>query len=77
MQSWKRTPGWNSDGTNPWERTMLDVHLPHEPIHGTRDFFLHLFTITIGLLIAIGLEAMVEAVHHRHQRISRYFVALR
>jgi hypothetical protein len=56
---------------------MLDVHLPHEPIHGTRDFFLHLFTITIGLLIAIGLEAMVEAVHHRHQRISRYFVALR
>jgi hypothetical protein len=47
---------------------MLDVHPPHEPVHGPRDFFLHLFTITIGLLIALGLEAGVEALHHRHQR---------
>ncbi len=41
---------------------------PEHGIHGARDFFLHLFTITIGLLIALGLEAGVEAVHHRHQR---------
>jgi len=47
---------------------MLDVHPPEHGIHGTRDFFLHLFTITIGLLIALGLEASVEAMHHRHQR---------
>jgi hypothetical protein len=47
---------------------MLDVHPPEHGIHGTRDFFLHLFTITIGLLIALGLEAGVEAIHHRHQR---------
>jgi hypothetical protein len=47
---------------------MLDVHPPEHRIHGTRDFFLHLFTITIGLLIALGLEAGVEALHHRHQR---------
>jgi hypothetical protein len=47
---------------------MLDVHPPEHKIHGTRDFFLHLFTITIGLLIALGLEAGVEALHHRHQR---------
>jgi hypothetical protein len=47
---------------------MLDVHAPEHGIHGTRDFFLHLFTITIGLLIALGLEAGVEALHHRHQR---------
>ena len=47
---------------------MLDVHPPEHGIHGTRDFLLHLFTITIGLLIALGLEAGVEAVHHRHQR---------
>jgi hypothetical protein len=45
---------------------MLDVHPPHEPIHGLRDFLLHLFTITIGLLIALSLEAAVEAAHHRH-----------
>ncbi len=45
---------------------MLDVHSPHEPIHGWRDFLLHIATITIGLLIALGLEASVEWVHHRH-----------
>ena len=44
----------------------MDVHAPHEPIHSTRDFFLHLFTITVGLLIALGLEGLVEAAHHRH-----------
>jgi hypothetical protein len=47
---------------------MIDVHPPEHGIHGGRDFFLHLFTITIGLLIALGLEATVEAIHHRHQR---------
>lgn len=47
---------------------MLDVHAPHEGIHGVKDFFLHLFTITIGLLIALGLENAAEAIHHRHQR---------
>jgi hypothetical protein len=45
---------------------MLDVHVPHEKIHGMRDFFLHLFTITIGLLIALSLEGCVEWQHHRH-----------
>jgi len=45
---------------------MLDVHLPHGKLHGVKDFFLHLFTITIGLLIALGLEGLVEYEHHRH-----------
>ncbi len=45
---------------------MIDVHPPHEPIHGWRDFFLHLATITIGLLIALSLEGCVEWQHHRH-----------
>ena len=47
---------------------MLDVHAPHERIHGFRDFLLHLLTITIGLLIALGLEGCVEWSHHRHLR---------
>src|SRR5664279_6583444 len=45
---------------------MLDVHPPHEPVHGWRDFFIHLATITIGLLIALGLEGCVEWMHHRN-----------
>ena len=45
---------------------MLDVHAPHEPIIGWKDFLLHLFTITVGLLIALGLEGLVEWQHHRH-----------
>jgi len=46
---------------------MLDVHPPHQPVHGLRDFLVHLSTITVGLLIALGLEACVEWMHHRHQ----------
>lgn len=45
---------------------MLDVHPPEHPLHGVRDFFLHLFTITVGLLIALGLENMAEWRHHVH-----------
>jgi hypothetical protein len=45
---------------------MLDVHAPHEPVHGVRDFIIHLLTITIGLLIAVGIEGCVEWQHHRH-----------
>ncbi|WP_254063859.1 hypothetical protein [Granulicella sp. S190] len=45
---------------------MIDVHPPHEPVHGWRDFLLHLLTITIGLLIALSLEGCVEWQHHRH-----------
>ncbi len=33
---------------------MLDVHAPHETVHGWRDFFTHIATITIGLLIALA-----------------------
>jgi hypothetical protein len=47
---------------------MLDVHPPHSKISSVGEFFLHLFTITIGLLIALALEAAVERSHHNHQR---------
>src|SRR5580704_11997712 len=45
---------------------VIDVHPPSEPLHGWRDFFIHLATITIGLLIALSLEGCVEWQHHRH-----------
>ncbi len=49
---------------------MLDVHPPHHTPHGWRDFFIHIATISVGLLIAIGLEQTVEAIHHHHQRVE-------
>lgn len=46
---------------------MLDVHPPHQPAHTWKDFFIHIATIVIGLLIAIGLEQTVEFFHHRRE----------
>jgi hypothetical protein len=47
---------------------MLDVHPPHESAHTWKDFWLHIATIVVGLLIAIGLEQTVEAIHHARDR---------
>jgi hypothetical protein len=46
---------------------LPEVHPSHPAIRTWRDFFVHITTIVIGLLIAIGLEQSVEYVHHRHQ----------
>jgi hypothetical protein len=46
---------------------MLDVHAPFEALHSWKAFFIHLATIVIGLLIAVGLEQSVEYFHHRQQ----------
>jgi hypothetical protein len=52
----------------PQEPTpMLDIHPPHHAATSWRDFFIHIATIVLGLLIAIGLEQTVEHFHHRHQ----------
>ena len=51
---------------------MIDVHAPHESIHTWRDFFIHIATIVIGLIIAVGLEQTVEFFHHRRElRVAR------
>jgi len=47
---------------------MIDVHAPHDPATSFRGFLIHLLTITIGLLIALGLEGIVEWHHHVHLR---------
>jgi hypothetical protein len=46
---------------------MLDVHAPHQTIHSWKEFLVHIAAISIGLLIAVGLEQTVELFHHRHQ----------
>ncbi len=44
----------------------MEIHPPHQSIHTWRDFLTHIAIITIGLFIALTLEAGVEALHHRH-----------
>jgi hypothetical protein len=46
----------------------MDVHPPQHPLLSWRDFWIHLGTITAGLLIAISLEHTVAAFHRLHQR---------
>jgi hypothetical protein len=60
-------PSGKSAAIQESENPMLDVHAPHGTVHTWKDFFIHLGTIAIGLLIAIGLEQSVEALHHRQQ----------
>jgi hypothetical protein len=50
------------------ESPVIDVHPPHGAVNSWREFWIHLATIIIGLLIAISLEQTVEWVHHLHQR---------
>lgn len=47
----------------------MDVHAPHGRIEGWKDFFVHLITISIGLLIAVGIEGCVEL--HREHKLVR------
>jgi hypothetical protein len=44
----------------------VEVHTADHPFRSWKDFFLHLLTITIGLFIALTLQAAVESLHHRH-----------
>jgi hypothetical protein len=46
---------------------MIDIHPPQHAPMTKRDFFVHLFIVVLGILIAIGLEQAVEYLHHRHQ----------
>ena len=47
---------------------MIDIHPPQTSDHTWKDFFLHIGTIAVGILIAIGLEQTVELIHEHHQR---------
>jgi hypothetical protein len=41
----------------------MEFQAPAGPIHSLKDFLLHLGIVTIGILIALGLEQLVEARH--------------
>ena len=59
----EQMPGGTED-----DEAMLDVHPPHEGIHTWKQFLLHMSTIVLGLLIAIGLEQSVEGLHRAQER---------
>ncbi|HEX9202200.1 MAG TPA: hypothetical protein VF865_21760 [Acidobacteriaceae bacterium] len=45
---------------------MLDIHPAHHAANSWKEFFVHIATIVLGLLIAVGLEQTVEYFHHLH-----------
>jgi hypothetical protein len=55
---------------------MLDVHPAHHAASSWKEFFIHIATIVLGLLIAVGLEQIGEYFHHRWVNLlQRPFVA--
>lgn len=44
----------------------MDLHVPEGPVRSLKDFLLHIGIVTIGILIALGLEQAVEAHHRAH-----------
>ena len=44
----------------------MEIHAPERPINSVKDFALHIAIVTCGILIALGLEGIIEAVHSRH-----------
>ena len=59
------TPVETSPPERSTESAKLDVHPAHHAATTWRDFFIHIATIVLGLLIAVGLEQRVEHFHHR------------
>lgn len=49
---------------------MLDVHPIDAPVHGWRDFLIHIATIVVGLCIAVGIQQLVESIHNHYQVIE-------
>ena len=47
----------------------MDVEPPEKPIKSLKDFGIHIMTVTIGILIALGLNALVDAYRH-HELIA-------
>jgi hypothetical protein len=46
----------------------MEIHPPEHPIFTWKQFFIHMSTVCLGLVIALGLEQSVEALHRLHQR---------
>ncbi len=45
----------------------MEVHAPEHGIHSWREFLVHMGTVGLGLLLALGLEQTVIAIHEARQ----------
>jgi hypothetical protein len=45
----------------------VDLHVPEGPVRSVKDFLIHIGIVTLGILIALGLEQLVEIRNHRAQ----------
>ncbi|HEY1529175.1 MAG TPA: hypothetical protein VGH51_23350, partial [Candidatus Angelobacter sp.] len=43
----------------------MEIHSPDKPIHSQKEFLFHMFTVVLGILIALAMEGGVEWFHHR------------
>ena len=41
----------------------MDIHPPEGPTNSLKDFAIHIVVVTIGILIALGLEGVREMVY--------------
>jgi hypothetical protein len=44
----------------------MDIHAPDHPILSFKEFGVHIAVVTVGILIALGLEGVREVIHDRH-----------
>jgi hypothetical protein len=50
----------------------MDIHAPESPVNSFKDFAIHIAIVTLGILIALGLEGLRETVYeHRLVRETR------
>ena len=43
----------------------MEIHHPDKPFHSKKEFLIHMLTVVLGILIALGLDGMAEWFHHR------------
>ena len=44
----------------------MDIHPPEGPTRSLKDFAIHILIVTIGILIALSLEGIIESVHNHN-----------
>lgn len=43
----------------------MEIHAPEGPVTSLKEFLVHIGIVTIGILIALSLEGLLEWHHHR------------